>query len=259
MTRGRIVLVGAGPGDPELLTLKAVRAIGEADVLLVDDLVDPAVLVHARPAARIVEVGKRGGCRSTPQAFIERLMIAEASEGRVVVRLKGGDPGLFGRSGEEIDRARQAGIDIEIVPGVTSALAAAADAAVSLTDRRHAAGVVFITGHERSDGGEPTPVDWRAIVETGFTIVIYMGVARAARLRQALLDAGCAGGLPALVVQSASRSSRRTLATTVDGLARDMGQARIASPAVIVIGEVARRAEGLAVAGAHPALRSADA
>jgi uroporphyrin-III C-methyltransferase len=251
---GRIVLVGAGPGDPELLTLKAVRTIASADVLLVDDLVDPAVLAHARTDARIVEVGKRGGCRSTPQAFIERLMIAEALEGRVVVRVKGGDPHVFGRSGEEIQRAREHGIPIEIVPGVTSAFAAAADSLTSLTDRRLAHGCVFVTGHEQP--GADAGVEWRAVVATGFTIVIYMGVARAEALQRQLLDAACPASMPVLVVSRASREDSISMRSSVGAMATDMQRDGIASPAIIIVGEVARQADAAALADEHPAVRA---
>ncbi|CAN5502878.1 uroporphyrinogen-III C-methyltransferase [soil metagenome] len=251
MSTGRIVLVGAGPGDPELLTLKAVRAIAAADVLLVDDLVDPAVLVHARADARIVEVGKRGGCKSTPQTFIERLMIAEALEGHTVVRLKGGDPHVFGRSGEEIERAREAGIPIEIVPGVTAAFAAAADTLTSLTDRRVAQGCVFVTGHEKP-GVDDTGIDWPAIVATGFTIVIYMGVARASSLQRQLLDGGCTPSMPVLVVSRASQHDSTALPTRLEAMATDMNAHGIGSPAIIIVGEVARRTDARALALDHP-------
>ena len=145
---GRITLVGAGPGDPELLTLKAVRAIRAATVLLVDDLVNDAVLRYARKSTRIVHVGKRGGCASTPQAFIEKLMAAEALKGERVVRLKGGDPFVFGRGGEEADHLRAQGLQVDVVNGITSGLAAATALGVPLTHREHAHGVIFVTGHE---------------------------------------------------------------------------------------------------------------
>ena len=148
---GKVWLVGAGPGDPELLTLRAVRAIGAADVLLVDDLVNPAVLAHAAPGARCVQVGKRGGCRSTSQAFIERLMVAEAQAGRQVVRLKGGDPFVFGRGGEERACLIAAGVDVEVINGISSGLAAPSSIGVPLTHRDWSAGAIFVAGHERGD------------------------------------------------------------------------------------------------------------
>ena len=146
---GTVTLVGAGPGDPELLTIKAVRAIAAATVLLVDDLVSDAVLVHASPTARIVHVGKRGGCKSTPQAFIEKLMVMAAREGEVVVRLKGGDPFIFGRGGEEVEHLRAQGIEVQVVNGITAGLAGLTSLGAPLTHREHAHGVVFVTGHAK--------------------------------------------------------------------------------------------------------------
>src|SRR5688572_27161227 len=201
MTRsGKVWLVGAGPGDPELLTIKAARVLGRADVLLVDDLVNRAILVHAREDARVVYVGKRGGCKSTPQAFIERLMIAEAKAGRTVVRLKGGDPCIFGRGGEELEALSRAGIECEIVNGITSGLAAATSAGVALTHRDASQGVIFVTGHASGENGP----DWAALARTRMTLVIYMGVKRCSALQQALLDGGLAPSTPALIVESAS-------------------------------------------------------
>src|SRR5437868_4311587 len=157
MNTGKVTLVGAGPGDPDLLTLKALKAIRAATVLLVDDLVSPDVVAHASPKARIVYVGKRGGCKSTPQAFIEKLMLMAAREGENVVRLKGGDPFIFGRGGEEAEHLRDAGIEVEIVNGITSGLAAVTSLGVPLTHRDHAHGVVFVTGHAQPGSNGP---DW---------------------------------------------------------------------------------------------------
>ncbi len=154
MNTGKVTLVGAGPGDPDLLTLKALKAIRAATVLLVDDLVSPEVVAHAAPGARIVHVGKRGGCKSTPQAFIEKLMLMAAREGENVVRLKGGDPFIFGRGGEEMEHLRAAGVEVAIVNGITSGLAAATSLGVPLTHRDHAQGVIFLTGHAQK-GASP--------------------------------------------------------------------------------------------------------
>jgi uroporphyrin-III C-methyltransferase len=159
----RCTLVGAGPGDPELLTIKAARAIAGATVLLVDDLVNPAVLEHARPQARIVHVGKRGGCKSTPQAFIHKLMVQAVREGETVVRLKGGDPCIFGRSGEEIEHLRAEGIEVELINGITAGLAGLSGLGAPLTHRDHAHGVVFVTGHAKP--GDPG-TDWAMLSET---------------------------------------------------------------------------------------------
>lgn len=232
---GKVYLVGAGPGDPELLTLKAVRALARADVVLCDDLVAGEVLAHAPPAARIVHVGKRGGCRSTPQEFIERLMVAEARQGRTVVRLKGGDPMIFGRGGEECAALRAAGIEHEVINGITSGLAAATSAGIPLTHRDFCHGAILVTGHEGRGGG----TDWAALVRTGLPLVIYMGVARAASLQAALLAAGMAAGMPVAVIANATRAEAIALLTSLARLDVDLREAAIASPAIIVAGEVA--------------------
>jgi len=224
---GKVTLVGAGPGDPELLTLKAVKAIGAATLLLVDDLVSDEIVAFAAPGARVVHVGKRGGCKSTPQAFIEKLMVMAAREGENVVRLKGGDPFIFGRGGEEVEHLRAAGIEVHIVNGITSGLAAATALGVPLTHREHAHGVVFVTGHAKPGSGG---TDWRALAATArdarLTLVIYMGVAGAVRIQQELLTA-LPAGTPVAVVQrasaprvvtarrSAGRVARCTMATGV--------------------------------------------
>ena len=238
MRPGKVYLVGAGPGDPELLTLKAVRVLGMADVVLVDDLVNRAILVHIREGARVVKVGKRGGCVSTSQAFIEKLLVAEAKAGNVVVRLKGGDPFIFGRGGEEAETLRAAGVEWEIVNGITAGLAAATAAGVPLTHRAHSRGVVFVTAH--SAAGDPP--DWRALAASGMTLVVYMGIARCAAVQDALIAAGLSGSTPVAVVQDASLPRERQLRTTLSNLARDVAAKEIASPAIMVIGEVAREA-----------------
>lgn len=238
---GKVYLVGAGPGDPELLTLKAVKAIGAADVLLVDDLVNPEVLVHASPHARIVPVGKRGGCRSTSQAFIERLMIAQARAGNVVVRLKGGDPFIFGRGGEERAHLMAQGIDVAVINGISSGLAAPASIGVPLTHRDWSCGAIFVTGHERGDapGSARTP-DWALLAQTGLTLVIYMGVARCSQIQAALLAGGKAGSTPVAVIQSASGSGQAQLLTTLAHLTDELALSGLGSPSIIVIGDVVR-------------------
>jgi uroporphyrin-III C-methyltransferase len=235
---GKVWLVGAGPGDPELLTLKAVRVLREADVILCDDLVSDEVLGYAAAAARVVHVGKRGGCPSTPQEFIERLMVAEARKGLAVVRLKGGDPSIFGRVGEEIATLRREGIAFEIVNGITSGLAAATALGMPLTHRALCHGAIFVTGHEH----EADPVDWRALVATGFPLVIYMGVARAGELQAQLLAAGMAPGTPVAAVSNATRPGQRTLATSLARLAGDLRRQAIRSPAILLVGQVAMAA-----------------
>ncbi|SHG38999.1 uroporphyrinogen-III C-methyltransferase [Massilia sp. CF038] len=249
-SKGKVILVGAGPGDPELLTLKAVKAIASADVVLVDDLVNPAVLAHAAPAARVVPVGKRGGCRSTSQAFIEKLMVAEARAGNCVVRLKGGDPFIFGRGGEERAHPMAEGIAVEVVNGISSGLAAPAAIGVPLTHRDWSSGAIFVTGHERGDdaGSARTP-DWALLAQTGLTLVIYMGVARCRQIQAALLAGGKAGSTPVAVIQSATGVGQTQLLTTLDALSEDLAISGLGSPSIIVVGDVVRCATPDSLAG----------
>jgi len=240
VARGRVILVGAGPGDPELLTLKGAKAIASADVVLVDDLVHDDVLAHARSDARIVYVGKRGGCVSTPQAFIERLMVNEARAGRRVVRLKGGDPFMFGRGGEEKTHLEAQGIAVEVVHGVTAGIAAPGAIGVPVTHREVTPGCIFITGHEKRGG---PPIDWRAVAATRLTLVVYMGVARVAHIRDELLAGGLAADLPAVVIRNASLPDQHALATTLGQLPQDIEAHAIKSPAIMVIGDVAKFAD----------------
>jgi uroporphyrin-III C-methyltransferase len=235
---GKVTLVGAGPGDPELLTLKAVKAIQSATVLLVDDLVTSEIVAMASPAARVVHVGKRGGCKSTPQAFIEKLMVMAAREGENVVRLKGGDPFIFGRGGEEVEHLREAGVEVEVVNGITSGLAAVTALGVPLTHRDHAHGVVFVTGHAHP-GSEGA--DWRSLAaaarDAKLTLVIYMGVSGIARIQADLLT-GLPPSTPVAVVQNATRPDQRDAITTLGELDAAIAREGLGSPAVIVVGDV---------------------
>ena len=237
---GTVTLVGAGPGDPELLTLKAVKAIGAATLLLVDDLVNDAVLAHAAPGARIVHVGKRSGCRSTPQAFIERLMVTAARQGENVVRLKGGDPFIFGRGGEEVEHLHAAGIAVQVVNGISSGLAAVTALGVPLTHREHAHGVVFVTGHVRP-GDQGT--DWKALAATArsarLTVVIYMGVSSARTIQDALLS-GLPAATPVAIIQNATLPSQRHVLTTLADLAASIERENMGSPSILVVGDVIR-------------------
>ncbi|MCW5671501.1 MAG: uroporphyrinogen-III C-methyltransferase [Hydrogenophaga sp.] len=248
---GTVALVGAGPGDPELLTLKAVKAISAATVLLVDDLVSEGVLAHASPRARIVHVGKRGGCKSTPQAFIEKLMVMAAQEGEMVVRLKGGDPFIFGRGGEEVEHLRAAGIEVQVVNGITSGLAGLTSLGVPLTHREHAHGVVFVTGHAKpGDAG----TDWQALAATAreakLTLVIYMGVSSAAQIERDLLT-GLPAETPLAVIQHATLPQQRHALTTLGQLSATIEREGLGSPAVIVVGDVV---SGIAAVQAPQAL-----
>ena len=235
---GHVTLVGAGPGDPELLTLKALKAIQQATVLLVDDLVNDAIVAHANPAARIVHVGKRGGCKSTPQSFIERLMITAALEGENVVRLKGGDPFIFGRGGEEVEHLEEAGIRVSVVNGVTAGLAAVTSLNVPLTHREHAHGVVFVTGHAKpGDSGTDWPALATAARQAKLTLVIYMGVSGAADIQAGLLQ-GLATSTPVAVIQNASLPHQRHAVCTLGDLQDTIVREHLASPSVIVVGDV---------------------
>jgi uroporphyrin-III C-methyltransferase len=240
MNAGRVYLVGAGPGDPDLLTVKAVKALRRATVALIDDLVDPGVLRWLRKGARVIPVGKRGGCASTPQAFIERLMVAEAQRGETVVRLKGGDPFVFGRGGEEVDALRAAGVEVEVIGGLTAGIAGPAAVGIPVTDRRCAPGVALVTGHTRDDGREP---DWAALVKSGLTLVVYMGVSRATAIRDALRGAGMADTVPAAVVSAAHTPRQRHALCTLGTLVETVQDEALASPAVLVVGAVAALGE----------------
>jgi uroporphyrin-III C-methyltransferase len=255
MNNGKVILVGAGPGDPELLTLKALKAIQRATVLFVDDLVSDEIVAFAQPNTRIVHVGKRGGCKSTPQAFIEKLMLMAAREGENVVRLKGGDPFIFGRGGEEVEHLRAAGLEVEVINGITAGLAAVTSLGVPLTHRQHAHGVVFVTGHAKpGDAG----TDWQALATTAhsarLTLVIYMGVSGAGRIQKELLT-GLPAATPVAVIQNASLPTQRHIITTLGALADAITESGMASPSIIVVGDVI---SSVALAAAHPeAVRAA--
>lgn len=230
-----VTLLGAGPGDPDLLTIQAVKALRRASVALVDDLVQPGVLRYLRRSARVVHVGKRGGCLSTPQAYINRLMVAEARRGERVVRVKGGDPFVFGRGGEEADALRQAGIAVQVVNGISAGMAAPASIGVPVTDRRHTRGVALVTGHAEHADQAP---DWQALARCGLTLVIYMGVTRVQAIAEALLAGGLPGHTPAAVICSAHTPAQRQAVCTLATLVATVQQQGLASPAILVVGDV---------------------
>ena len=238
--KGRVLLVGAGPGDPELLTMKAIRALKAADVVLYDRLVGDAVLEHARREAELIPVGKAKGAHSLKQAEINALLIKHASAGKAVVRLKGGDPFIFGRGGEELDALREAGIAVEIVPGVTAGIAAAASLQIPLTHRDVSRTVTFLSGHE-AGGEEPSfeHLDLAALAGGKNTLLVYMGVSTAGAIAKRLLDAGFAPTLPVLAVENASRDDERRVLATVADVAGHPERLGLKSPAVLIFGEVA--------------------
>jgi uroporphyrin-III C-methyltransferase len=233
--------VGAGPGDPDLLTLRAAQLLQEADAILHDDLVPPAILGRARRDAELVSVGKRKGKASWAQRDIEAEMIRRVGAGQTVVRLKAGDPFVFGRGAEEVDALRAAGFAVSVVPGITAALGAAASVGIALTDRRHASAVTFVTGH-RADGSEAT---WPALAANGHTVVIYMGATEAVSVRDRLLDAGTAPNLPVAIVENGTRPDERVSVGRLADLARlavSHTSRGDAGPSLIIVGEVAARA-----------------
>ena len=227
-----VYLIGAGPGDPELMTLKAVRALGRADVVLVDDLVHRGCLAFTKPGARIVGVGKRGGALSTSQGFIEKTLLASARQGLTVARLKGGDPFVFGRGGEEVQALRAHGIEVEVIPGVTAGTAVPATLGIPVTHREFVHGVTFVTGH----GAE---IDWAALVRSKTTLVIYMGLRYLKAIVCSLLRAGLDGATPTCVIENGTLYTQRQLVTTLGRLSG----AGFKGPALIVVGDVVRFAQ----------------
>ncbi|MDE2303588.1 MAG: uroporphyrinogen-III C-methyltransferase [Sphingomonadales bacterium] len=237
---GKVWLVGAGPGDPDLLTLRAARLVGRAGVLVHDGLVDPRILAMAPAGARLVSVAKRASRHTMPQDAINALLIAEARAGREVVRLKGGDPFVFGRGGEELEACRAAGIAVEVVPGISAALGAAAAAQLPLTHRDAASVVSFVAGQCRGLSGQ----NWAGLAGVGRTLVIYMGVANAAAIAEKLIADGLAPDTPLALVENAARPEMRVLRGALAELDDLVANQRVHAPAVIIIGAVTAREDG---------------
>ena len=252
---GLISLVGAGPGDPDLLTLKAARLLASADVVVYDRLVGPGVLALVRDDARKLYVGKRKSRHSVPQEDVNRLLVALARQGLNVVRLKGGDPFLFGRGGEEMLAAREAGLECDIVPGVSAGLAASAALQAPITHRGLAQAVTFVTGHAAS-GGEPD-LDWPSLARTNHTVVVYMGVSTAAVLSARLIGAGRAASTPVAVAQNVSRPDETRHLTTLAGL--PALAETLDGPAILIIGESAALARTEAGRRLSPTILEAHA
>ena len=230
---GEVVLVGAGPGDPGLLTLKALQQIQQAEVVLYDQLVSPEILDLVRRDATLVSVGKKAGAHSVPQEETNRLLVEYARAGNRVVRLKGGDPFMFGRGGEELEVLAEEGIPFSVVPGITAAAGATAYAGIPLTHRDHAQSAVFITGHCQKEGKEP---DWQQLAATNQTLVIYMGLMRSEHIQQQLVSHGRSSATPIAIIERGTTARQRVLTGTLDELAELAAQA--VSPSLIVIGEV---------------------
>jgi len=245
MTCGTVYLVGAGPGDPELLTVKGRRLLVEADAIVYDNLAPRELLELAGPRCELIFAGKKAGGACSPQGEIEGTLVRLALEGKNVVRLKGGDPFIFGRGGEEAAALRAAGVPFEIVPGVTAALAAAAYAGIPLTHRSHSSAVVLITGHE-DPSKHGASVRWEDYARLKGTLCIYMGVRNLATIARRLERGGMDPATPAAIVQSATTGSHRSIQGTLGTLAALAGSKGVEAPAMVIIGEVAAFAERLA-------------
>ena len=233
-----VFLVGAGPGDPDLLTIKAARLIGAADVIVHDGLVSDAILALAAPDADLISVAKQRSRHSMPQDAISALLVELAREGRKVVRLKGGDPFIFGRGGEEVDACRAAGVPVEVVPGISAAIGSAASAQLPLTHRAASSAVSFVAGQCKG----LTAQDWSGLAGQGRTLVIYMGVATAADIADKLIADGVSPAIPVAVLENGTRADMRTLRTLLADLGDMVAREQVKSPALIVVGEVAAHA-----------------
>ena len=233
-SRGKVILVGAGPGDPGLLTLKAVEAVRQADVVVHDGLIDPRVLDYAPPQAQRISVAKRRNRHTLPQEAINALVVAHVRTGAIVVRLKGGDPFVFGRGGEEVEAVRAAGMTVEVVPGVSAALGCAAEAMLPLTHRDWSSAVSFVAGQCKG----LTEQDWSGLAGKGRTLVIYMGVTCASGIADKLMADGVAPDMPVAVLERGTLPGSRALRTLLADMGDMVERERVKSPAIIVVGEV---------------------
>jgi uroporphyrin-III C-methyltransferase len=234
---GTVYLVGAGPGDPDLLTLRAARLLGAATLVIHDGLVDPAILAMVPEGARMISVAKQRARHTMPQDQINALLVREALTGQDVVRLKGGDPFIFGRGGEEAEACYAAGVPVQVVPGVSAALGAAAAAQIPLTHRDSASIVSFVAGQCKGLDDQ----NWAGLAGVGRTLVIYMGVATSDAIAEKLMADGLAPNMPIAVIENAARPQMRVLRGVLAGLGALVAEDRVKSPALIVIGEVAAR------------------
>ncbi len=247
---GTVYLVGAGPGDPELVTMKASRLIRACDALVYDYLAAPEMLAWPRADCRRICVGKRAGFHSMPQLKIQELLIDLASEGLTVVRLKGGDPFVFGRGGEEAEALVEAGVKFEIVPGISASLGCAAYAGIPLSHRDVTGAITLLSGHERIDGSGASSVDWAAHAQSGATLAIYMGMGRLDEIARHLIEAGRAAETPAAVVEWGTTERQRVVHADLGRIAATVREAGLAAPAVVFVGRVA--AYGATLSWFHP-------
>lgn len=241
---GTVYLVGAGPGDPELLTLRAARLIASARLIVHDGLVGAAILAMASPEAELISVAKSRARHTLPQAEIDALLVREALAGRDVLRLKGGDPYLFGRGGEEAEACRVAGVPVVVVPGISAAMGCAAEAGLPLTHRGLSSAVTFVAGQCKG----LTDQNWAGLAGQDRTLVIYMGVATAADIAEKLMADGLSPDMPVAVLEKGTRPDSRTLVAPLAGLASLVAEWRVESPALIVVGEVVRQVDPARIA-----------
>jgi uroporphyrin-III C-methyltransferase len=256
---GRVTLVGAGPGDPDLLTVKAARALAHAEVVLHDHLVSDAVLALVPAHAHCVYVGKQSARHALPQEEIIGLMLRLARSGRRVLRLKGGDPYTFGRGGEEAQALAAAGIPFEVVPGISAAQGAAASAGIPLTHRDHAASVLCVTGHLRAESADQLGLDWPALARPNQTLVVYMGVAALPVISAELIRHGLAAATPAAIVERATLPDQRTLVGTLASLPALARRSAVRTPALVIVGDVVRLQAQLAPGAAPSCALEANA
>ena len=244
--RGNVWLVGAGPGDPALLTVAAMSALAQADLIVFDALVDERILALAPPCAERIFAGKRGGKPSVDQRDITTLLIERAKSGHRVLRLKGGDPFVFGRGGEECAALARAGIGYRIVPGVTAGLAGLISARIPTTMRGVNQGIFLATGHGAGDSGATDSIDWRLVARLGQPIVLYMAMRKLPIIREQLIAGGMAGKTPAAVIVSATSPKQKVLATTLERIVEDAALARLEPPAIVAIGDIVAERNRLA-------------
>ncbi len=239
MKSGRVILVGAGPGDPDLLTIKAARALAAADVIVHDGLVDDAILVLGNPKARYISVAKQRSRHTVPQDQINALLVAEARAGHLVIRLKCGDPFIFGRGGEEAEECRADGVDVEVIPGISAAVGCAAQAMLPLTHRDASSAVSFVAGQCKGLSEQ----DWSGLAGKGRTLVIYMGVATANEIAEKLIADGVSPDMPVAVLERGTRHGARAIRTILTDLGDMIARDGVKSPALIVVGDVVLRSD----------------
>lgn len=257
VSSGRVLLIGAGPGDPDLLTVRAYRAIMDADVVLHDALVSPEILSLAA-GAELVNVGKIGGGPRVEQDEIHALLLAYAQAGRDVVRLKGGDAFVFGRGGEEALFLAAHGIRVEVVPGITSAIAAASAANIPVTHRGVSTHFTVLTGHPMEGGEEALEAAWARAAQLGGTLVFLMGLRNIARIMEVLLSAGLPSTTPVAVIQDGTRSSQRVLTAEVSTVAAKVAQSKLRAPAIVVVGDVVQVRAALAASDVYPSISTLE-